>query len=116
MIRRPPRSTLFPYTTLFRSRCPLRTASAPRPGRAPALRAAARSPRGGRAVVRSSRARGPTGCVPSRLAGPRRDFTIGDPQPEPQPRRELHDTLQDPALFVARERVAALPDLQGGQG
>src|SRR5574337_562760 len=25
MIRRPPRSTLFPYTTLFRSRTPLRT-------------------------------------------------------------------------------------------
>src|SRR5438270_10695257 len=25
MIRRPPRSTLFPYTTLFRSRCPDRT-------------------------------------------------------------------------------------------
>src|SRR2546429_1262209 len=24
MIRRPPRSTLFPYTTLFRSRCALR--------------------------------------------------------------------------------------------
>src|SRR3712207_8085175 len=24
MIRRPPRSTLFPYTTLFRSRCPPR--------------------------------------------------------------------------------------------
>src|SRR5256885_12065783 len=24
MIRRPPRSTLFPYTTLFRSRCPNR--------------------------------------------------------------------------------------------
>src|SRR2546422_7490354 len=24
MIRRPPRSTLFPYTTLFRSRCPCR--------------------------------------------------------------------------------------------
>src|SRR2546430_13193128 len=24
MIRRPPRSTLFPYTTLFRSRCDLR--------------------------------------------------------------------------------------------
>src|SRR6266542_6374134 len=23
MIRRPPRSTLFPYTTLFRSRCPV---------------------------------------------------------------------------------------------
>src|SRR3712207_9036832 len=25
MIRRPPRSTLFPYTTLFRSPCPVRT-------------------------------------------------------------------------------------------
>src|ERR1035441_2679716 len=32
MIRRPPRSTLFPYTTLFRSSTPLR-------GRVPALRA-----------------------------------------------------------------------------
>src|SRR2546430_12921990 len=34
MIRRPPRSTLFPYTTLFRSADPAR-----RPGRAPAERA-----------------------------------------------------------------------------
>src|SRR3712207_7508545 len=31
MIRRPPRSTLFPYTTLFRSR--VRTRQAARPGR-----------------------------------------------------------------------------------
>src|SRR2546429_4573161 len=29
MIRRPPRSTLFPYTTLFRSRAPDRVADAP---------------------------------------------------------------------------------------
>src|SRR3712207_7052237 len=29
MIRRPPRSTLFPYTTLFRSRAPLYPADAP---------------------------------------------------------------------------------------
>src|SRR6267142_6330192 len=35
MIRRPPRSTLFPYTTLFRSRAACRTARA-----APALRPA----------------------------------------------------------------------------
>src|SRR3712207_9113762 len=35
MIRRPPRSTLFPYTTLFRSR-----AGAGQPGRARPLRAA----------------------------------------------------------------------------
>src|SRR5258706_9468350 len=32
MIRRPPRSTLFPYTTLFRSPC--HRAAPPRPGRA----------------------------------------------------------------------------------
>src|SRR6266487_5264269 len=39
MIRRPPRSTLFPYTTLFRSRppaCPGRPP--PRPGPGPAAR------------------------------------------------------------------------------
>src|SRR3712207_8094214 len=35
MIRRPPRSTLFPYTTLFRSRGVLRAARL-RPARAPA--------------------------------------------------------------------------------
>src|SRR5438309_5550035 len=34
MIRRPPRSTLFPYTTLFRSSKPARTTfKAPRPAR-----------------------------------------------------------------------------------
>src|SRR2546430_10235617 len=31
MIRRPPRSTLFPYTTLFRSRVKLTTVGAPTP-------------------------------------------------------------------------------------
>src|SRR2546430_12977400 len=38
MIRRPPRSTLFPYTTLFRSHEP------PRPPREPVRRARVRSP------------------------------------------------------------------------
>src|SRR2546422_6436738 len=33
MIRRPPRSTLFPYTTLFRSRCSGRGGGASGPGR-----------------------------------------------------------------------------------
>src|SRR5256885_4817097 len=33
MIRRPPRSTLFPYTTLFRSRLPGRTCRASRRGK-----------------------------------------------------------------------------------
>src|SRR2546425_9208176 len=32
MIRRPPRSTLFPYTTLFRSRAPASGSSPGRPG------------------------------------------------------------------------------------
>src|SRR2546430_7354228 len=35
MIRRPPRSTLFPYTTLFRSAGLSRAAAAPLEGRAP---------------------------------------------------------------------------------
>src|SRR5258708_27237761 len=37
MIRRPPRSTLFPYTTLFRSPCGLRLEPAARPGPAHAV-------------------------------------------------------------------------------
>src|SRR5256885_5679598 len=52
MIRRPPRSTLFPYTTLFRSARRARTAArraaagaAPWPGRAPVRCAAAGHPR-----------------------------------------------------------------------
>src|SRR2546422_7291047 len=39
MIRRPPRSTLFPYTTLFRSGCEGRAVSPARPGSVPGDRA-----------------------------------------------------------------------------
>src|SRR2546430_6660327 len=49
MIRRPPRSTLFPYTTLFRSRSP--------PGRRPRRRAAARA--------RPARPAGPARTAPA---------------------------------------------------
>src|SRR2546426_5866762 len=45
MIRRPPRSTLFPYTTLFRSLHPLRWRSHPRPLRRPRPAALADSAR-----------------------------------------------------------------------
>src|SRR3712207_7695145 len=48
MIRRPPRSTLFPYTTLFRSPLRLRRQSLrplPRPSPLPLLRHPSRSPR-----------------------------------------------------------------------
>src|SRR2546427_2116225 len=53
MIRRPPRSTLFPYTTLFRSRAADGDGGSADPGgpsarRGPAERRAARSRRGGR--------------------------------------------------------------------
>src|SRR3712207_6955189 len=48
MIRRPPRSTLFPYTTLFRSRDPARRAGR----RGLAARRARRGRRSDRAVVR----------------------------------------------------------------
>src|SRR5262245_64403437 len=55
MVRRPPRSTLFPYTTLFRSRAPPR---APVRGRrrrgARRLEAAARDRREGREIDRKS--------------------------------------------------------------
>src|SRR2546429_3113386 len=42
MIRRPPRSTLFPYTTLFRSAPRRRSGTACRPGRRRACRARTR--------------------------------------------------------------------------
>src|SRR6266511_1071071 len=48
MIRRPPRSTLFPYTTLFRSRAPGR----PAPSRAGASRRAPRAAAGDRKSTR----------------------------------------------------------------
>src|SRR2546422_6189392 len=61
MIRRPPRSTLFPYTTLFRSHLPARRAvaagaAARRDRRDPRERGRHDSRRAGRAVARPSRA------------------------------------------------------------
>src|SRR3712207_7375984 len=53
MIRRPPRSTLFPYTTLFRSRTPRRHGHPPRPN--PARAAPPASPLHRRRQVLRSR-------------------------------------------------------------
>src|SRR5258708_14720613 len=52
MIRRPPRSTLFPYTTLFRSRPG--TPRSGRPGKRPSPRRAPRSARRSRGTGRRS--------------------------------------------------------------
>src|SRR5256885_11829773 len=80
MIRRPPRSTLFPYTTLFRS---LRRRIAP------ARRAAARSPPHVRPVVRWSQARPFQGR--------------GYPPDPPVHRSEEHTSeLQSPCNLVCR--------------
>src|SRR5688572_31323353 len=57
MIRRPPRSTLFPYTTLFRSRRRLPDAARCGSGRLGALGAAARAGGAGRALARHLGAR-----------------------------------------------------------
>src|SRR3712207_8731822 len=57
MIRRPPRSTLFPYTTLFRSPHRAR-ARRPAPRGARLSRRAARGPARLRAAVRAARVRG----------------------------------------------------------
>src|SRR5260370_25922152 len=57
MIRRPPSSTLFPYTTLFRSRGrPSRPTAAPSP---PRRRARARPPRGRRSEEHTSELQSP---------------------------------------------------------
>src|SRR5437870_11013946 len=55
MIRRPPRSTLFPYTTLFRSPAPSAAAPGRRcPRRRRARAAPGRSPRAGRSEEHTS--------------------------------------------------------------
>src|SRR3712207_7555756 len=68
MIRRPPRSTLFPYTTLFRSRLP-QARRPPEDGRPAGAR---RGGRGARVLRALRRVEGPRRGVPApgRHAGP----------------------------------------------
>src|SRR3712207_8547871 len=78
MIRRPPRSTLFPYTTLFRS------AGLPGRGVPPPFRAGVHAPcrrRAGVAALRGADPRG-TGPLPAGEAVPQvRRRVGGDPPP-----------------------------------
>src|SRR3712207_7294034 len=76
MIRRPPRSTLFPYTTLFRSQ-------APGPG-----------------TMSRCSARMPTVCAAKGSAnGPERKFILGEPM-KPARSEEHTSELQSRQYFV----------------
>src|SRR5258708_16328692 len=81
MIRRPPRSTLFPYTTLFRSR--------PRRGglRHPPLRhgATGRGGRSGRSEEHTSELQSPDHLVCRLLLEKKKPDYPTDPQPYPDP-------------------------------
>src|SRR2546426_3586328 len=86
MIRRPPRSTLFPYTTLFRSQCgELRVTL----GRRDRLHAEQRTAVRGGVVEDGGVAGGEVGCVKPHLA--------------PSDRSEEHTSeLQSPCNLVCR--------------
>src|SRR3712207_7076506 len=80
MIRRPPRSTLFPYTTLFRSVPPARSSPSSAPRTAP---------------HRST----PMSCAPS----PERDSVTGSASSACAPRSEEHTSeLQSRQYLVCR--------------
>src|SRR5262245_65347778 len=88
MIRRPPRSTLFPYTTLFRSR-----------------QAAGRRARGGGAlgVLRALRAHGAQDPVRPRRAPPRDDRACAAGRERVEVRSEEHTSeLQSLRHLVCR--------------
>src|SRR2546422_3466924 len=95
MIRRPPRSTLFPYTTLFRSRCSLA-----------AGRGLARSGPG----LDSDADRAPPRDVRWALGPDRRER---EPRPRRAPGRPGHRTRPDAVLH--RRRLRPLPGIAVGE-
>src|SRR2546429_7360418 len=78
MIRRPPRSTLFPYTTLFRSRAYSDQAGAPKS-----------ADRGVRAARRPRRSSATKRCAPVRPAAPSRRLRSEEHTSELQSRLHL---------------------------
>src|SRR6266496_3732459 len=108
MIRRPPRSTLFPYTTLFRSR------GCASDGR---RRWCCRSPRPRSRRRRGSRSPGPSTCAPST---PRQRPCRGAPRPGPRPplppRRQPEELRRRRVVGVERGHDPELEDLAGRTG
>src|SRR2546421_9117041 len=103
MIRRPPRSTLFPYTTLFRSRAGdsgggLRTP----PGIVPRLGAAAHR-RGGPGPV-------PLACLRTERAVPDRGARPGGSLPDSSSRRHPVDRVHPGRRWPGDERRGGEPD------
>src|SRR2546422_8073378 len=110
MIRRPPRSTLFPYTTLFRSRA----AS----GRRASARSGAPPPRGARAG-RAARARRSRGRVGSRRAPWGRRTRSGGPRrwqppdsPDPTVRQVVDDVHESPDVLDGRPGQDAVSEIE----
>src|SRR6266542_5766541 len=101
VIRRPPRSTLFPYTTLFRS-SRSRSTSAARRDRAGSSRSPASARRRGRRTTRRPAWSSPS--APDRSA---------PPTPSPAARRRNACPPPSPAadLHAARRLLEVLPDL-----
>src|SRR2546430_57358 len=105
MIRRPPRSTLFPYTTLFRSHVDAADPPARTPGLHPALGGAARARTAALdPVVAPVRARGVRSAP-----GAQQSLECGQPEEdgrnEERPGRGGHDSL---LCWVANGAVPAL--------
>src|SRR5256885_14565168 len=101
MIRRPPRSTLFPYTTLFRS--PTSTRASPRAAEGATCRARTRAWRRSRTHGRSQRLerRGPAG--EAALGGERPVAVPPDVGADADVRSEEHTSeLQSPCNLVCR--------------
>src|SRR2546425_3076732 len=99
MIRRPPRSTLFPYTTLFRSPTACRERTRDVSLLAPARGRAARRPRGFRA---------PVGDVLPRLPRRRDDPDARRQRGARPPDRPVHARRLAPRGLAARGRLLSL--------
>src|SRR2546430_5881668 len=99
MIRRPPRSTLFPYTTLFRSHVDAADPPARTPGLHPALGGAARARTAALdPVVAPVRARGVRSAP-----GAQQSLECGQPEEDGRNRSEEHTSeLQSQSNLVCR--------------
>src|SRR2546426_7364029 len=105
MIRRPPRSTLFPYTTLFRSQCLLETRQQERPPRCASI--------GSLAAGQSAPARLSPGGRPADApgTGPRLHHLRGRQHARDEPDQSALSRARYSLLGIARLSAAFPPTL-----